>query len=67
MQSPPRDQIESVLADIVREHLSRSEEIHVPGLGIFAVDHRNSSIERSDSGELKMRPPSDHVVFSPEQ
>lgn len=67
MQSPPRDQVESILADIVREHLSRRESIRVPGLGVFETIHRSSSIERTESGELRMKPPKDHVTFTPEQ
>lgn len=66
MQAPPRDQVESVLADIVKEYLSRGEAVRVTGLGSFSVRHQNSSIERTGSGELKMRPPIDEIVFTPE-
>ena len=67
MQSPPRDQVESILADIVREHLARREAIRIPGLGVFETRHSSSSIERTESGELQMKPPTDHVTFTPEQ
>lgn len=66
MQPPPRDQVESMLAEIIREYLSRSDSIIVPGLGTFAVSHRSSSIERTDAGEVRMRPPNDEIVFTPE-
>lgn len=67
MQPPPRDQVESILAEIVREFLSRSESVRVPGLGSFAVRHRSSAIARTESGELRMRPPTDEIIFTPEQ
>lgn len=66
MQPPPRDQVESTLADIVHEYLSRGESVHVPGLGTFAVRHRSSSIVSTDSGELHMSPPTDEITFTPE-
>lgn len=66
MPTPPRDQIESVLADIIRESLTAREPILVPGLGTFDVEHRSSAAVRSESGELRFVPPRDEVVFSPE-
>ncbi|MEX0599341.1 MAG: HU family DNA-binding protein [Rhodothermales bacterium] len=67
MPTPPRDQIESVLADIVRESLTASESVAVPGLGTFAVEHKTSSRVRSEQGELTFIPPRDEIVFTPEQ
>ncbi len=66
MASPPRDQVESVLADIVKEYLSRDESVRIPGLGTFSVRHQSSALARTESGELKMRPPNNEVVFTPE-
>ncbi len=64
---PPRDQIESVLADIVKESLMAGEAVAVPGLGTFDVQHRTSARIRSESGEEKFIPPRDEIVFIPEQ
>lgn len=66
MQAPPRDQVESVLADVVRDALSRGDSVRVPRLGTFSVRHLSSSIERTESGERKMQPPRDEVVFTQE-
>jgi nucleoid DNA-binding protein len=66
MLSPPRDQVESVLAELIRDSLSRRESVHVPGLGTFTVRHASSSIEKLESGEIKMTPPVDEVVFTAE-
>ncbi|MEX0746445.1 MAG: hypothetical protein WD275_00500 [Rhodothermales bacterium] len=66
MPSPPRDQVESVLADLIRESLARRESVHVPRLGTFTVRHASSSLEKLVSGEIKMTPPVDEVVFTSE-
>ena len=66
MPSPPRDQVESVLADLVRESLSRRENFRVPGLGTFTVRHASSSFEKLETGEIKMTPPVDEVIFTAE-
>lgn len=66
MHPPQRDQVATLLADIVREALARGEAIDVPGLGTFAVAHRSSQIEKQPDGEVIMRPPRDEVVFTPE-
>ena len=55
-----------MLADIVRDALTRGETIHVPGLGTFGVEHRSSQIEEQPDGKVVMRPPRDAVVFSAE-
>jgi nucleoid DNA-binding protein len=66
MLAPPRDQVVSVLADIVREALTRGEAVHVPGLGTFSVEHRSSQIEEQPDGQVVMKPPGDEIVFTPE-
>lgn len=65
-QPVPRDQVTSVLADIVRESLARGEEVVVPGLGTFRVEHRSSRIEEQPDGQIRMEPPRDEVVFTAE-
>lgn len=65
--SPPRDQVESALADLIKESLERGETAHVPGLGTFAIRHENSSIQTSDDGELVMTPPRNEITFTPDR
>lgn len=67
MPTPQRDQVESALAEIITEALVIGDSAHVPGLGTFVVRHRSSSIERTESGEVLMRPPSDEIVFTQER
>ncbi len=66
MHSPPRDQVVSALADIVRDALTRGGTIHVPGLGTFGVEHRSSQVEEQPDGSVTMKPPRDEVVFTPD-
>ena len=66
MPTPPRDQVESVLAELIKESLSRREDVHVPGLGTFTIRHASSSIQRTESGEIRISPPLDEVLFTPE-
>lgn len=65
--SPPRDQVESALADFIKESLERGETADVPGLGTFEVRHENSSVQTSDDGELVMTPPRNKIVFTPDR
>lgn len=66
MAAPPRDQVESALADVIKESLTARQSTRIPGLGTFDVRHR-SSARVQDGGELKFMPPRDEIVFSPEQ
>lgn len=66
MSMPARDQVEAVLADLIKETLASRKSAHVPGLGTFSVNHRNAVIEREASGGLRMHPPGDEIVFEPE-
>jgi nucleoid DNA-binding protein len=65
MPTLPPDRIENVLVEIVRESLIDRAPIHVDGLGTFEVEHRSSAAVRSESGELRMVPPRDEIVFHP--
>lgn len=67
MATPPRDQIEHVLAEIVREALKTGKSVEVPGLGIFAVAHHESTQRQAEDGEVTLLPPRDEIVFTPDQ
>lgn len=62
--SPPRDQVESVLAELIKESLERRESTQVPGLGTFSVRHQNAHVDRSEDGEARVLPPRDEIVFT---
>lgn len=56
------DQMARTLGDVLTEHLMREEQVHVPGLGTFRVEHRESRVEAQD-GEQVMLPPADVITF----
>lgn len=64
MKTPPRDQVETVLAELIKEALERRESAHVPGLGTFIVRHRSSALKRTEEGDIIMMPPTDEIVFN---
>ena len=64
MTTPPRDQVETVLAELIKEALERRESAHVPGLGTFTVRHKNSGMQRTEDGDMVMTPPTDEIVFT---
>lgn len=66
MQSPPRDQVEAALAEVVKDALSRGESVRIDGLGTFSSHHRSSTMSRTEKGSFKMRPPGTEIVFTPE-
>lgn len=65
MTTLPRDQVETVLAELIKEALERRESAHVPGLGTFTVRHKNSTLQRTEKGNMVLMPPTDEIVFSP--
>jgi len=62
-----RDEAVAALTDAIRESLMRGEEVYVPELGTFHVEHRPSVSERLPSGEEVMQPPRNEIVFSPDE
>ncbi len=62
-----RDQAVSALVEAVREALVRGEDVHVPDLGTFHVQHHPSIAEELPTGEVVMRPPRNVIVFAPQE
>lgn len=66
MQPPSREQVASVLADIVHDALTRGESVRVPGLGAFDVRHQSSRLDEQPDGRIVLEPPRDEIAFIPE-
>jgi len=64
---PARDQVETAVAELVRQALERRERIQVPGLGTFEVRHEHSAIRSRDDGDLVLMRPRDEIVFTPDR
>lgn len=59
------DEVAAAVADVVRTALTHGDDVHLPGLGTFFVEHQDSRLEERD-GQMVMEPPRDIVAFSPE-
>lgn len=59
------DEVATVVTDVVRTTLTQGDEVHLPGLGTFFVEHQDSRLEERN-GVMVMEPPRDTVAFSPE-
>lgn len=53
-------------SEIVREQISRRNEIKVEGLGIFCFRHSRQFQKQFEDGRVVMMPPKDTITFIPE-
>jgi nucleoid DNA-binding protein len=67
MESPPFDQTAEALAAVARRMLIRGETVELPDVGTLDVRHERSTVEERDSGATILKPPKDHVVFTPDE
>ena len=65
-QNDVRDQVKHALAEIVRETLTARQDIQVPGLGSFRVVHHAATRFRTKQGAVKLIPPRDEIIFTPQ-
>lgn len=66
MSKISRDQAVAALVEVVREALAQGEEVHIPRLGTFRVEHRPSVQAHLPTGEVVMQPPRNEIIFSPQ-
>lgn len=59
--------LETTLVQLIRDHLIKTREAIVPGLGTFKVDRSPSKIEENGEGQIVMKPPREEVIFFPEE
>ena len=61
-----KDQIATILPEVVIELLADGEEVHIPGLGTFRLQHEESEMEKKSEGRVLMKPPRDTIMFAPD-
>lgn len=66
MASPSADDVIQAFVAVVRDQLTAGESLHVPGLGTFSVEHRDSEMKETEDGPDRMLPPRDVVRFDPD-
>lgn len=54
------------LSDIIRESITRKEEVSIDGLGVFKPKHRRQFQQQFDNGRVVMMPPADTLQFVPD-
>lgn len=55
------------LTEIVREEITKKNEVTVEGLGVFKPGHRKQFQQQFDDGRVVMMPPKDTISFVPEK
>lgn len=66
MDSPTAHDVIHAFARIVRRRLVDGQNVDVPDLGRFAVQHESSTIEEREHGETALSPPRDIIEFDPD-
>lgn len=54
-------------SEIIRDQISKKNEVTVDGLGAFKPDHQKQFQQQFDDGRVVMMPPKDKVVFVPDK
>jgi nucleoid DNA-binding protein len=67
MSTPSAKETIAAFARVLRRKLEQGEQIEVPGLGTFSVEHRPSHLTETPDGSEQMVPPRDEIVFTPEK
>lgn len=65
MSTPSAEEVIDAFITVVRDHLERGDDVEVPTLGTFEVEHRPSQTIEQE-GERRMVPPQNVVTFEPE-
>ena len=65
-RKPLQEQVEQALADIVREALATRQDVQVPGLGVFRIEHHAAAQQRTKEGGTEFVPPRNEILFTPQ-
>lgn len=53
-------------SEVIKEEITRKNEVNVPGLGVFKPAHRKQFQQQYDNGRVVMMPPEDQIKFIPD-
>lgn len=53
-------------SEVIREEVTRKNEVRIDGLGSFKVDHQKQYQKQFKNGRVVMMPPKDTITFTPE-
>lgn len=52
-----------VLTEIIREEVTKKNEVVIEGLGVFKSSHQKQYQKQFDDGRVVMMPPKDEIIF----
>lgn len=55
----------NTLAEIIREQVTRKNDVELDGLGILKIEHVPQHKEEYRNGQVVMLPPEDKLTFTP--
>lgn len=55
------------LAEVIREELTKKNEVTIDGLGVFKPEHQKQYQQQFDDGRVVMMPPKDKITFIPDK
>lgn len=55
------------LAEVIREELTKKNEVTIDGLGVFKPEHQKQYQQQFDDGRVVMIPPKDKITFIPDK
>lgn len=55
------------LAEVIREELTKKNEVTIDGLGVFKPEHKKQYQQQFDDGRVVMMPPKDKITFIPDK
>lgn len=53
------------LTEVIRDALTRGEDLTIPGLGTFSIQHHPSQVVEDGPGKVVIRPPHNEIRFVP--
>lgn len=60
-------QILGALTEIIREEITKKNEVVLEGLGVFKPSHKKQHQKQFDDGRVVMMPPKDEITFVPDK
>lgn len=60
-------QILGALAELIREEITKKNEVTIDGLGVFKPEHQKQYQKQFEDGRVVMMPPKDKIIFIPDK
>lgn len=61
------ESFQQAFAEVIRERVTRRQEVKIEGLGAFAFRHHKQFQQQFKDGRVVMMPPKDTIAFTPDK